>query len=94
MSFQEFVEETELFLEAATLTLRLEDFMIDPTKEFSKIVEVMSVDLDFSRLRVAPPRTRPYGHLAVREKSPRFRAFINELSPETTRRIERIGYRV
>jgi hypothetical protein len=94
LSFQEFVEETELFLEAATLTLRLEDFMIDPTKEFSKIVEVMSVDLDLSRLRVAPPRTRPYGHLAVKEKSPRFRAFINELSPETTRRIERIGYRV
>jgi hypothetical protein len=27
--------------------------MIDPLKEFSKIVEVMSVDLDLSRLRVA-----------------------------------------
>ncbi|MGB8439282.1 MAG: hypothetical protein WCE26_07815, partial [Candidatus Acidiferrales bacterium] len=46
LSFPEFVEETELFLQSATLSLRLEDFMIDPLKEFSKIVEVMSVDLD------------------------------------------------
>ena len=50
LSFPEFVEETELHLQSATLTLRLEDFMIDPFKEFSKIVEVMSVDLDLSRL--------------------------------------------
>jgi hypothetical protein len=52
LSFPEFVEETELHLQSATLTLRLEDFMIDPFKEFSKIVEVMSVDLDLSRLYV------------------------------------------
>ena len=38
LSFPEFVEETELYLQSATLTLRLEDFMIDPLKEFSKIV--------------------------------------------------------
>ena len=93
MSFPEFVEETELFLQSATLTLRLEDFMIDPLKEFSKIVEVMSVNLDLSRLRLAPPRTKPY-HLAVKEKVPRFRDFINELDEETKRRIERIGYRL
>jgi hypothetical protein len=30
LSFPEFVEEIELFLQSATLTLRLEDFMIDP----------------------------------------------------------------
>jgi len=47
LSFQESVEETELHLQAATLTLRLEDFMIDPFKEFSKIVEVMSVHVNF-----------------------------------------------
>jgi hypothetical protein len=75
-------------------------------KEFSKIVEVMSVDLDLSRLRVAPPRTKPYGYrvapprtkpyayLAVTEKVPRFRSFINELDAETKRRIEKIGYKV
>jgi hypothetical protein len=94
LSFPEFVEETELFIRCATLTLRFEDFMIDPLKEFSKIVEVMSVDLDVSRLRVAPPRTKPYGYLAVKEKVPRFRNFINELDAETKRRIEKIGYSV
>lgn len=94
LSFGEFVEETELYLQSATLTLRLEDFMIDPIKEFSKIVEVMSVDLDLSRLGVAPPKTKPYGYLAVKEKVPRFRNFINELSEETKTRIEKSGYRL
>ena len=66
--------------------------MIDPLKEFSKIVEVMSVDL--SRFHVVPPRTKPYRYLAVKEKVPRFRNFINELDEETKRRIETIGYRL
>jgi hypothetical protein len=83
LSFPEFVEETELFLESATLTLRLEDFVIDPAK-----------DLDLSRLCLAPPITKPYGYLAVKEKVPRFRDFINELDAETKRRIEKIGYNV
>lgn len=94
LSFLEFVEETELYLQSATLALRLEDFMIDPRKEFSKIVEVMSVDLDLSSLRVAPPRTKPYGYLAVKEKVPQFRNFINGLDPLVKRRIEKIGYDV
>jgi hypothetical protein len=94
LSFPEFVEETELHLQSATLALRLEDFMTDPLKEFSKIVEVMSVDLDLSRLVVPPPRTKPYGYVAVRDKVPRFREFINQLDAETKRRIERIGYDV
>ena len=94
LSFPEFVEETGLFLQSATLTLRLEDFMIDPLKEFSKIAEVMSVDLDLSRLRVALPKTKPYGYLAVKEKVPQFRNFINELNEETKRQIEKIGYQL
>jgi len=92
LSFAEFVEETWLFLQSATLSLRLEDFMIDPLKQFSKIVEVMSVDLDLSRLHVAPPRAKPYRYLAVKQKVPRFRDFINGLDADTQRRIERIGY--
>jgi hypothetical protein len=94
LSFPEFVEETELHFQSATLALRLEDFMIDPSREFSKIAEVMSVDLDLSRLRLAPPRTKPYGYLAVRDQVPRFRDFINGLSAETKRRIEKVGYNV
>ncbi len=92
LSFTEFVEETELHLQSATLRLRLEDFMLDPVKEFSKIVEVMSVDLDLSRLHIAPPRTQPYRYLTVKENVPLFRSFIDGLSDETRRRIERFGY--
>jgi len=92
LSFPEFVEETELHLQSATLTLRLEDFTIDPSKEFSKIVKVMSVDLDLSRLHVAPPQPKPYRYLALKEKVPRFRDFINGLDTKTKGRIERIGY--
>jgi hypothetical protein len=94
LSFPEFVEETELFLQSATLSLRLEDFMIDPLKEFSKIVEVMSVDLDLSRLRLALPAAKPYGYLAVKERVPRFREFIIGLNADTKSRIENIGYDV
>ncbi len=92
LSFPEFVEETELHLQSAPHALRLEDFMIDPFKEFSKIVEVMSVDLDLSLLRVVRPRTKPYGYLAVQEKVSRFRDFINGLDVKTKKRIEKIGY--
>jgi hypothetical protein len=94
LSFREYVEETELHLNSATLSLRLEDFATDPLGEFSKIAAVMSVDLDLSRLCVALPRTKPYGHLAVKDGVPRFRSFVNKLDAETRRRIEKIGYRV
>ena len=92
LSFPEFVEETLLFLESATLPLRLEDFMIDPFNEFSKITKVMSVDLDSTRLRLDPPRTKAYRYLAVKEKVPQFRDYIDGLDAETKRRIEKIGY--
>ncbi len=92
LSFPEFVEETELHLQSATLALRLEDFTVDPLKEFSRIAEVMAVDLDASGLCVAPPRTRPYGYLTVREKVPSFGSFIDNLNAETRKRIDKIGY--
>jgi hypothetical protein len=92
LSFSEFVEETELFLEAATLSLRLEDFMIDPLKEFSKLAEVMSVKLDPSRLHIAAPRSKPYGFLAVKQQVPQFSDFIDGLDVPTRRRIEKMGY--
>jgi len=94
LSFPEFVEETELHLQSATLALRLEDFMIDPFKEFSRIVEVILGDRDLSRVRLAHPRTKPYGYLAVQEKVPRFRSFIDLLDTDTKRRIEKIGYKL
>jgi hypothetical protein len=92
ISFPEFVEETELFLQSATLTLRLEDFMIDPLKEFSKVVEVMSAELDLRHLGITLPRAKPYGYLTVVEKAPLFRNFVNGLDTATKARIEKIGY--
>jgi hypothetical protein len=92
LSLPQFVEETNLYLQSATLTLRLEDFAMDPLKEFSKIVRVMSADLDLSRLRLEPPRTKPYGYLVVKEKVPRFRDFINALDAQTRRGIAESGY--
>lgn len=92
ISFPEFVEETELFLRSATLALRLEDFMIDPLEEFSKVVEVMSAQDDLRHVRIPLPRAKPYGYLTVVEKSPRFRNFVNGVDMVTKTRIEKIGY--
>lgn len=92
LSFSQFVEETELHLQIATLALRLEDCIVDPKKEFAKLAKQMSVDLDMSRLQVVPPHAAAYRFLAVKEKSPRFRDFIHTLDAETKRRITQMGY--
>lgn len=94
LSFQEFVEETELHQNAATLTVRLEDFTIDPGKEFSKILGVVSDPADVGRLSLAPPITKRYSHLTVKQQVPQFRDFIDGLDEATKRRIEKIGYTI
>jgi hypothetical protein len=92
LSFAEYVEETELHLQAASLALRLENFITDPAKEFSKLAETLS--LDPKAPDIGRPKSKPYGHVVVREKVPRFREFIDGLDGDTKARIERIGYRV
>ncbi len=92
LSFPEFVEETELQIQSATLALRLEDFMADPLAEFSKMIELMSLRVDLDRTSLAPPRTKPYGHLAVKERVPQFRSFTERLDAQTKARFEKIGY--
>jgi hypothetical protein len=92
LSFQEFVEETELFRQVATLALRLEDFTVDPGKEFAKIVEVISANGDSSYSRIDPPKAKPYKFLAVRKKVPEFSDFLDGLSAETKKSIESCGY--
>jgi hypothetical protein len=94
LSFAEYVGGTELHLQSATVALRLEDFTINPLKEFSKIVEVMAVDLDLSQLCLPPPRSSPDGYLGGAEQVAQFRNFAKELSEETRRRLEDIGYKV
>lgn len=92
LSLAEFVEETELFLKCAPLSLRLEDFTTDPGREFSKMLQVMSIDLDLRGLQLPSPTTKPYGHRAVMERVPRFRKFVSGLDTDTRRRIEGMGY--
>lgn len=92
LSFKEFAEETELFLQVATLALRLEDFSVDPRKEFSKIVKVMAVKGDLSGAQIEPPKAKPYKFLAVRKKVPEFRNFLDGLGAETKKSIEHCGY--
>jgi hypothetical protein len=93
LSFAEFVEETELHLQAATLALRLEDFMSDPLREFTKIASLISLEID-PGASVAPPKSKCFGYLAVQDKVPRFRKYVGGLDSETRARIERIGYPV
>jgi len=92
LSFREYVEETELFIQTAQISSRMEDFAIDPLKEFSKILELMSIDLDLRRLHLPPPQAKAFRFLEVKEKVPRFRDFIAGLDAETKGRIESIGY--
>jgi len=94
LSFSQYTEEIELHLRFATLSLRFEDFMIDPLKEFSKIAKIISVDLDLSRAHFEAPRSKPSRYLVVKEAVPRFKAFAERLDTETKKRIERIGYTV
>jgi hypothetical protein len=92
LSFSEFVEENALHRQSASLALRLEDFAINPVQELSKIVELMGANLDLSGLHIPPPRSKPFGYLAAKEKVPRFKNFINSLNLETRKRIEKLGY--
>jgi hypothetical protein len=92
LSLAEFVEETALFIDSATLALRLEDFTTDPRREFSKVLQLLCAEADASRLEVAPPLTRPYRYRAVAEKVPRFKGFIDTLDAGTRARIAAFGY--
>ncbi len=94
LSFSEFVEETELHLEEATLPLRLEDLIADPRREFSKVLELMSLADELERWIVPPPKTQAYGYLAMKDQVPCFRQFMESLDRETKERIERMGYGV
>jgi len=40
----------------------------------------------------SPPQTKAYRYLAVKEKVPRFKSFVDGLNTETKQRIKKIGY--
>jgi ABC-type Na+ transport system ATPase subunit NatA len=79
---------------ARPLSLRFEDSVIDPFKEFTKITETPSVQLDRDRLGISPPEAKAYRHLTVKERVPRFREFVDRLEADTKRRIEKMDYRL
>ncbi len=92
LSFVEFVEETELHIQSATLSLRLEDFLVDPAKEFLRMTQVMSVEVRPNGKSTGFPRTSAYRWRAVQDGAPQFRGFVADLDAETRRRMARIGY--
>jgi len=94
MSFSEFVEETQLFLLQATLSLRIEDCVSDPSKEFLRIAELMALDDGLNLAAIPSPATKAYRFLQLKEKVPRFQEFIYGLSQETKSRIEKLGYQL
>lgn len=94
LSFSEFVEETELHIGSATLALRLEDFLADARGGFSRIAGVLGVAFDADLFHAPPAQTAPYRYRTVVEKVPRLARLIEGLDVETSRRIERIGYRL
>jgi hypothetical protein len=53
--------------------------MLDPCREFSRIADVMSVNLELNRLRIKPPRIDS-------------EVSWNGLDADTKRRITTIGY--
>ncbi len=92
LSFAQFVDETTLFLQTVSLSLRLEDFSADPRREFSKVARIVDADLDLSQVNPAPPRSKPYGHRIVAQQVGKFRAFIEGVDAPTRRQLEQMGY--
>jgi len=92
LSFPEFVEETDLFIQSASLSLRMEDFSADPVKELTKLFRAISFDCHPPDLQAAPPATKMFRFLEIKERIPQFRSFIADLEPTTKARIEKMGY--
>ena len=66
--------------------------MTDPVKEFYKIANLMSINLDLKNLRIARPQTKPYRYLLVKKQVKQFKLFIDNIDEETKNRIETLGY--
>ena len=94
LSFAEFVEESVLLFEQATLRLPFEAFVTNPYAAFVKVVDVISPEMRLScSLHIGRPQSKPGTHLVVMKQVPRFREFVNSISPETKRLMSKLGYR-
>ena len=94
LSFAEFVEESVLLFEQATLRLPFEAFMTNPYAAFVKVIDVISPEMHLSStLHIRRPQSKPGTHLVVMKSVPRFNKFVNSISPETKRLMLKLGYR-
>jgi hypothetical protein len=94
LSFSEFVEESVLLFDQASLRLRFEELKVNPYKAFVRLVDVISPEMRVSpSLHIQRPNAKPGAYLFVMKTVPRFEAFVNRLSPETKLRMAKLGYR-
>ena len=94
LSFAEFVEESVLLFEQATLRLPFEAFMTNPYAAFLKVIDVISPEMRLSyTMHIRRPRSQPGTHLLVMKNVPRFNEFVSSISPETKRLMLKLGYR-
>jgi hypothetical protein len=93
LSFAEFVEESVLLFEQATLRLPLEAFMSNPYAAFVKVINVISPEMRPSyTLHIERPQSKQGTHLFVMKRVPRFNEFVNSISLETKRLMLKLGY--
>jgi hypothetical protein len=94
LSFAEFVEESVLLFEQATLRLPFEAFMTNPYAAFLKVIDVISPEMRLSyKMHIRRPRSHPGTHLFVMKNVPCFNEFVNSVNPETKRLMLKLGYR-
>ena len=94
LSFAEFVEESVLLFEQATLRLPFEAFMTNPYAALVKVINVISPEMRLSfSVHIRRPQSKPGTHLFVMKGVPRFNEFVNSISPETRRLMLKLGYR-
>jgi len=94
LSFAEFVEESVLLFEQATLRLPFEAFMTNPYAAFVKVIDVISPEMRLScTSHIARPQSKPGTHLFVMKSVPRFNEFVNGIGTETKRLMLKLGYR-
>ncbi len=92
LSFSQFVEETSLFIRAASLSVRLEEFSVDAPGQFLRVAHTMSAEVDLECTQVSPPRSQPYRHRCIAERVARFRDYIEHIDPQSRALIEAMGY--
>jgi len=93
LSLSEFVEESVLLFERATLNVRFEELAVNPYRAFVRLADVISPEMHVRpSLHIQRPNAKPGAYSFVMKTVPRFEAFVNRLSPETKLLMMKLGY--